>query len=420
MPGGTRADAGKRSQRANMSGIIMAKASTTSGNTPAPPRGFPDSEFEARLARAQILMAERSIDGLLLTTEPEVRYFTGYFTQFWQSPTRPWFVIVPGSGKPVAVIPEIGAECMARTWIDDIRTWPSPHPSDDGVSLLKAALSEAAGATGRIGVPMGRETHVRMPLIDFENVRGALPGLEFVDATDIVIALRMVKSEAEIAKTAHICSIVSGAFEALPSFIHTGTTDLDAFRAFKIEILGRGADDVPYLVGGAEAGGIGDIISPPTGAVIEDGDILMFDTGSVFDGYFSDFDRNYAFGHATDAARRGYHVVHRATEAGLEAARPGATTTDVFKAMSGVMEAGGSLGSDVGRFGHGLGMQLTEWPSNTAFDGTVLEAGMILTLEPCMNFAEGKVMVHEENLVIREAGPQLLSRRAPPELPIIE
>jgi Xaa-Pro aminopeptidase len=403
-----------------MSGIILAKASTTNGNTPAPPRGFPDSEFEARLARAQTLMAERLIDGLLLTTEPEVRYFTGYFTQFWQSPTRPWFVIVPGSGKPVAVIPEIGAECMARTWIDDIRTWPSPHPSDDGTSLLKAALSEAAGATGRIGVPMGRETHVRMPLIDFENVRGALAGVEFVDATDIVIALRMVKSEAEIAKTTHICSIVSEAFEALPTFIHTGMTDLDAFRAFKIEILGRGADDVPYLVGGAEAGGIGDIISPPTGAVIEDGDILMFDTGSVFDGYFSDFDRNYAFGHATDAARRAYDVVYRATEAGLEAARPGATTTDVFKAMSGVMEAGGSLGSDVGRFGHGLGMQLTEWPSNTAFDGTVLEAGMILTLEPCMNFAEGKVMVHEENLVIREAGPQLLSRRAPPELPIIE
>ena len=145
----------------------------------------------------------------------------------------------------------------------------------------------------------------------------------------------------------------------------------------------------------------------------------MFDTGSVFDGYFCDFDRNYAFGHATDAARRAYDVVYRATDAGLEAARPGNTTTDLFEAMSGVLEVGGSLGSDVGRLGHGLGMQLTEWPSNTAFDGTVLEAGMIITLEPGMSFAEGKVMVHEENLVIREAGPELLTRRAPPELPII-
>ena len=394
-------------------------AETTNAKTPGPPRGFPDAEFEARLAGAQRLMAERAIDGLLLTTEPEVRYFTGFLTQFWQSPTRPWFVVVPGSGKPVAVIPEIGAECMARTWIDDIRTWSSPHPSDDGVSLLTSTLMEVAGATGRIGMPMGRETHVRMPLIELDEVRGALAGAEFVDATDIVRALRMVKSEAEIAKTAHICSIVSGAFEALPTFIRAGMTDIEAFRAFKIEILGRGADDVPYLAGGAEAGGVGDIISPPSGAVIENGDILMFDTGSLFDGYFSDFDRNYAFGHATDAARRAYDVVYRATEAGLEAARPGATTSDVFQAMSGVLEEGGTLSNDVGRLGHGLGMQLTEWPSNTATDGTVLEPGMILTLEPCMTFSEGRVMVHEENLVVREAGPELLTRRAAPELPII-
>ena len=171
--------------------------------------------------------------------------FTGFLTQFWQSPTRPWFLIVPGSGKPIAVIPEIGAECMARTWVDDIRTWPSPHPSDDGVSLLKAALTEAVGATGRIGVPMGPETQIRMPLVDLEDVRRALAGVEFVDATDIVIALRRIKSEAEITKTAHICSVVSGAFEALPTIIHAGMTDIEAFRAFKIDILGRGADDVP-------------------------------------------------------------------------------------------------------------------------------------------------------------------------------
>ena len=397
----------------------MTEAKNTNSIIPAPPRGFPEAEFEARLARAQRLMAERSVDGLLLMTEPEVRYFSGFFTQFWQSPTRPWFLVVPASAKPIAVIPEIGAECMARTWIDDIRTWSSPHPSDDGVSLLKTTLTEVAGATGRIGIPMGRETNLRMPLVDLEEVRGALSGVEFVDATDIIRALRMIKSEAEIAKTRHICSIVSDAFEALPTFIHAGMTDIDAFRTFKIEILGRGADDVPYLSGGADAGGYGDIISPPFGRVIAEGDVLMIDTGSLFDGYFSDFDRNYAFGHATDAARRAYDVIYRATEAGLEAARPGATATDVFHAMEDVLQAGGSLGSDVGRLGHGLGMHLTEWPSNTATDGTVLEAGMILTLEPGMSFAPGKVMVHEEDLVIREAGPELLTRRAPPELPII-
>ena len=67
---------------------------------------------------------------------------------------------------------------------------------------------------------------------------------------------------------------------------------------------------------------------------------------------------------------------------------------------------------------HGLGMQLTEWPSNTIWDETVLAPGMVITLEPGMTFAPGKMMVHEENLVIREDGAELLSRRAPPELPV--
>jgi len=69
--------------------------------------------------------------------------------------------------------------------------------------------------------------------------------------------------------------------------------------------------------------------------------------------------------------------------------------------------------------GHGLGMQLTEGPSNTPWDETKLRPGMVMTLEPGMSFGEGKVMVHEENIVIRDGEPELLTRRAAPDLPII-
>src|SRR6056300_1319559 len=105
-------------------------------------RGFEQSEFEARTKRAQALMAQHDLAALLLTTEQEVRYFTGYLTRFWESPTRPWFLIVPASGKPVAVIPSIGAALMRQTWIDDIRTWSSPDLKDDGVTLLADTLNE--------------------------------------------------------------------------------------------------------------------------------------------------------------------------------------------------------------------------------------------------------------------------------------
>jgi len=393
----------------------MAEAATAS----APPRGFPPQEFAARCRKAQDLMARAGFNALLLSTEPEVRYFSGYLTQFWQSPTRPWFLVLPAEGKPIAVIPAIGAACMTRTWIEDIRTWSSPNPVDEGVSLLAETLTEVAGPTGRVGLPKGAETHLRMPLADFEALQRRLPGVAYADATEIVRDLRMVKSEAEIAKVAHICGIVSEVFEALPGLLRAGMSELEIFRRFKTECLRRGADDVAYLVGGAGPDGYGDIISPPSSRKVGAGDVLILDTGSLFDGYYCDFDRNYAFGRAADDVRRAYEVVYAATEAGLQAARPGATCAEVYHAMQAVMYRGGALGNDVGRLGHGPGMQLTEWPSNHPADTTRLEPGMILTLEPGMEFAPGRVMVHEENIVIREGAPQLLTRRAAPELPVI-
>ena len=376
----------------------------------------------ARAARAQAMMAERGLDALLVCTEPEVRYLTGFHTPFWQSPTRPWFVILPAEGRPVAVIPGIGASAMAATWVTDIRTWPAPRPADDGLALLVDTLAELTGGVDgtstRIGLPMGHETHVRMPLADLDQLRIRIAPAGFVDATDIVRGLRMVKSDREVAKVAHICDVVSGAFEGIGNLLSVGMTEREAFRAFRIDLLERGADDVPYLVG-ATGPGFDDIIKQPSDRVIEAGDLLMFDTGSVFDGYSSDFDRYVAFGRADEDAKRAYRTVWEATEAGLATAKPGATTSDLWRAMAEVLDAGGSLGNSVGRLGHGLGMQVTEWPSHTADDGTVLEEGMVLTLEPGLTWAPGRMMVHEENLVLRADGPEMLSRRAPAELPII-
>ena len=384
-----------------------------------PERGFPQIEFEQRLEKAQRLMSEKDLDVMFFCTEAEVRYFTGFLTQFWQSPTRPWFLCLPGKGNPVAVIPEIGTDCMERTWIDDIRTWSSPHPDDDGVSLLQETLEELSGGSKKIGLPMGSESTLRMPFQDFKMLQEGLKGYEFNDATPLIQKLRMVKSELEIEKISHVCQLVSHVFETLPEWLLEEQTEIDVFRRFKIECLKEGVDGVSYLVGGAGLGGYSDIISPPKDKILISGDVLILDTGCTFDGYFCDFDRNYALQKADDDVRNAYRVVYQATDAGLEAAVPGNTAADVFRAMNRVLETNGAKGGQVGRMGHGLGMQLTEWPSNAVFDNTVLENGMVLTLEPGMQFGENKLMVHEENLVIREEGPQLLTRRAPEELPVI-
>ena len=387
--------------------------------TDIPARGFPDVEFTERTRRAQDVMAPGGFDALLLTTEADVRYFTGFLTPFWQSPTRPWFAVVPATGKPVAVIPEIGADAMGRTWIDDIRTWPSPAPEDEGVSLLVDCLTEIVGAGGRVGTPRGPESHLRMPLDDFDRVRARLHGVEFVDATPLVRGLRLTKSAAEIAKIEYACRVVSDVFATLPDILAPGMSEIDVFRRFRVECLSAGVDDVPYLVGGAGAGGYGDIISPPSDRPLQAGDILTLDTGAVFDGYFCDFNRNYAVGTVDTAARRAHEVLWQATAAGLAAAVPGSRARDLFDAMNDVLAANGAPVGAVGRMGHGLGMQLTEPPSNTAVDDTRLLPAMVITLEPSIAFAPGRMMVHEENLVMTDGGHRLLSVRAPAEMPVI-
>ena len=145
----------------------------------------------------------------------------------------------------------------------------------------------------------------------------------------------------------------------------------------------------------------------------------MLDTGATWDGYFCDFDRNFSVGPASEAARRAHDVLWRATEAGLEAAKPGNSCRDLFQAMQSVIAELDDEGGDIGRLGHGLGMQLTEQPSHAVFDETELKEGMVLTLEPSLSYGENLMMVHEENIVLRQSGAELLSRRAPQEMPVI-
>ena len=380
-----------------------------------PVRGFETAEFRRRVARAHELMEVFQLDALLLTTEADVRYFSGFLTPFWESPTRPWFLVLPASADPSAIIPEIGLPLMENTWIGDIRSWASPRPEDEGVTLLAQALESYS----RVGLPMGPETTLRMPLGDYAVLRKALPGTRFVDAGEVVGGMRRVKSEAEIEKIRHICSIASRAFDRMGELVAEGQPLAELFRRFKIELLELGADDVPYLVGASSPGGYSDVISPPDRRPIQAGDLLMMDTGAVFDGYFCDFDRNYAVGRADETTKRAYEALYRATERGLEVVAPGVRCAEVFEAMADVISSSGYEMGNVGRMGHGLGMQLTETPSLTATDRTVLTEGMVMTLEPGLEIEDGRGMVHEENLVVRASGPELLSHRAPETLPII-
>jgi len=382
-------------------------------------RGFSTPEFEERLIKAQEIMRHYKLDGLLVTTPQNIRYFTGYDSQFWESPTRPWFVVVPASGKPIGIVPEIGESEFKKTWLEDIKTWPSPRPEDEGISILKSTIDNLKKTYGQIGAEFGKEMAIRMPVRDLFKLKEIVK-TNIVDGSDAIWEMRMIKTNAEVERIKHICSIASDAYYDLPSILNIGDSEREAVNKLKIDIINRGADNVPFMPGISGKGGVSQIVCGPFDKVIENGDILFIDTGSTFDGYFCDFDRNFAFGSTTSEVEKVYEILWHATDAGINAAKPGASTFDIFNAMNKIISDGNALGNNVGRLGHGLGLQLTEPPSHRPGDNTLIKENMVLTIEPGMEYAQGKMIVHEENVVIRKDGAELITKRAPKEIPIIK
>ncbi len=379
---------------------------------------FAPEEFTQRAARMQSEMAKHDLDAILLTTSADFFYLTGFLTRFWESPARPWFALVPASGAPIVVIPAIGAAPLARSWISDIRTWDAPNPHDSGMQLLSDAIREVTAKGGRVGVPMGLETHLRMPLADYVQLQELLEDRTLVDATAAVQRVREIKSEAEITKLREICAIAGRAFDKVPEICQPGMGLDEVFRRFQMACLEHGADWVSYLAGAAGKDGYGDVISSAQNVPIQQGDILMLDTGAVRDGYFCDFDRNYAIGEPSQDVIRAHAALWQATEEALDAIRPGLRACDVHEMLrTSLIRQGAEPGA--GRFGHGLGLSLTEWPSLSPNDETPLREGMVLTLEPGAIVNQEHMIVHEENFVLRASGAELLSPRAPQVLPVI-
>jgi Xaa-Pro aminopeptidase len=382
-------------------------------------RGFNTAEYEERLRKARLLMQEKSLEMLLVTSPHNFRYFTGFDSYFWESPTRPWFLLLSLNQDPVAIIPSIGVTALQKTWIQNIKTWQSPNPSDEGVTVLQDAISSVQSHKCSIGCEMGMESHLRMSINDFQKLNSNLPDHAFVDASPLIWKLRMIKSENEISKIKKVISIASKAFDELPRNLQTGQSEIEICNMMKKTLLDLGADHTLYMSCASGPGGYDQIICDPTEKKLQDGDVLIIDTGTTLDGYFCDFDRNYGFGRIADSAKLAYAVLWEAAEAGMKNAKPGATCADVSNAMLSILQKEGLSSNSVGRMGHGIGLQITEPPSIMSNDNTVLEENMVIAIEPCFEYAPGTMLVHEENILITNNGHERLTSRTPQTIPMI-
>lgn len=394
---------------------------------------FEVAEYENRLAAAQRLMQRDHLDAILITSEDHFRYFTGFNSPTWVNLTRPRYAVLPCQGDIVLIIPTSNTEIALRTsWVRDVRTWISPQPDDDGISLLRDAIRNVPRRFGRVGAELGPESRLTMPAGDFLRLGREIATTELADAYPLLRELLMRKSVAEVEKIQAIGQIASSAYEALPGRLRAGMSIREACTSFRHELLEQGAETSPYVIGVAERFGYPCINLDPSSKKIVEGDVLVIDTGSTRYGYFCDFNREYAFGPLHEKLRRIYDIVWTATEVGIKATEPGRTMGDIWQQMSNSMQqASEAIGLpfepfELGRMGHGLGLRMCETPSIAPGVDIVVEPGMVLTIEPSMAYqidVDGEtrryVSVHEENIAVSATGVSLLNRRAPREMPTI-
>ena len=206
-------------------------------------------EFINRSKAIENIFFENSIDAILLTTEADIFYFTGFFTQFWQSPTRPWYVLLTPNSLPLAIIPSIGKKLMESCFVEEIYTWNSPDKDDEGISVLKKVIKNKISNNGKLGLMMGKETSLRMPLKYINEIFYEIKKENIIDVTKEIQKIRMIKSCSEIEKIRYVSNLTSEVFSKVPTWLNHGMTLIDVFKNFKIKLLESGIDDVSYLVG---------------------------------------------------------------------------------------------------------------------------------------------------------------------------
>ena len=379
---------------------------------------FPKEEFANRISKIQENLEKENIEAIIITSPSNFRYFSGLDSNFWESPTRPWFLIISKNDPIKAIIPSIGITAIEKTVIKNIEVWQSPNPKDEGVSLLKKTIKNYP-KNSNIGFELANETHLRMSIQDYIKIKEELSDYNFVDSSKIIWNLRKIKSEIEIKYISKVCSIASKVFDNFPDKIYPKINEREATSIFKKELINNGIDYIMYMACASGQGGYDQIIANPTEKQLDNGDILIIDTGSTLNGYFCDFDRNFGFGKISQASLDAYTKLWEAVESTLEIIKPGISCSEIYSSLSNYLVEENINNGSLGRMGHGLGLQLTEPPSIMQSDQTILEKNMIITLEPSIELSKNTILVQEENILITEDGYKLLSTRTPEKLPII-
>lgn len=365
-------------------------------------------ERRARLDRARQLMAENSLDAIVMMEGTSLRYFTGIR---WWGGERTFALVLPAKGGAFYVCPAF-EEGRAREQIanspdghqPDVRIW---QEDESPYQRIAQGLKERGIATGKIGM---EET---MRFVFVEGISKAAPQVTITSATPVTAGCRMIKSAHEVELMRLAAHVTLAAYEAAYLATTDGTTQPQFAE------LVRKAHAQLGFEGGADVQ-VGEFSAFPHGSVtpqvVHDGSIVLMDGGCTVEGYQSDISRTFVLGKASDKMKTVFDIVHRAQAAALAAARPGVECGSIDAAARKVITDAG-YGPDykyfTHRLGHGLGMDGHEWPYLVRGNPVKLQANITTSDEPGI-YIRGEFGIRlEDDMHVTENGAELFTPQSP-------
>jgi Xaa-Pro dipeptidase len=365
-------------------------------------------ERSERQERARKLMAENSLDAIVLMEGTSLRYFTGIR---WWGGERMFALVLPAKGAAFYICPSF-EEGRAREQLAnapdgdhaEVRTW-----QEDGnpYALLNQGLQDRNIATGNLGI----EESIRYLFVN--NIAQNAPQAKLASATPVTAGCRMIKSPHEITLMRLASQVTISVYEAVYHELHEGMTQHDVGNLIEKAYARTGfPGDASVMVGEYSANPHGST----TPQVIREGTIIMIDDGCVVEGYQSDITRTFVLGRPTDKMKQVFDIVHRAQSTALAAAKPGAPCGSVDDAARKVITDAG-YGPDykyfTHRLGHGLGMDGHEWPYLVRGNKTLLQANITTSNEPGIYIPGAFGVRLEDDLHVTQDGAELFTPQSP-------
>jgi Xaa-Pro dipeptidase len=294
------------------------------------------------------------------------------------------------------------------TFGDKVVQW---EEDEDPTALVIDTVRSLGIEKGTIGVDEAT------PFFTFDGLRRAGNAFTFSNGADVTGACRRIKSEHELALMQTAKNITLAAHKAAARIMREGitTTEVQAFMVAAHRKLGSEADP-PFnavLFGEATAYPHG----VPYPQTLKDGDMILIDTGAPIDGYFSDITRSYVFGTPTKRQRDIWNLEKAAQATAFAAAKPGNRCEDVDNAARSFINAAG-FGPGYAtpglphRTGHGIGLDVHEWPYLVKGDRTILQPGMTFSNEPMICIYGEFGIRLEDHMYITETGASWFTQPA--------